>query len=141
MLSVGVAILLVYWRKKVVDDKKEKINWYVALVVMCLVFVGATVSQAISVSDCLYDINHEAFVVHDSGFSVETESQWQWHGPTTTEYYVTFHDGEKDVEIRISEGEAEAYGLPEGEYTDMILVYGERSELLVDVWEVTNESK
>lgn len=139
-VCIGVIVFFAFWKKNV-ENRKEKIEWIAALVIFSIVFVIMTASITNSVLNLLYDMTNKAFVVHDSGFSVEVKTEVHRNGPSRTEYYIFFYHSEKEVEILLSERKAEEYGLTtEGEYKNIILVYAERSEKLVDVLKITNEN-
>ena len=144
ILSIVAIILLVIWknvqceersskRQKVKASKHESIKWWAIVIAFSLIIVMAAISQISAIHDFLYDINNEAFVIYDKTVMVETKTVWNWRGPSVTEYYIIFGNDVETTRIRLSEREAQKYNLFEGEYNDIILIYGLRSQELLAI--------
>lgn len=158
IIAIALAFLFVYWRKTILSDsdnkkkakqpkkakrkKKEKkkktktfelVEWYVALVVVSALLLIALISGIQHITDLQYDIANEAFVLHDSGYSVVVTSEPVGRHSYAARYYLSFDNGTEEIEIAVA-GDAYEELLEEGEHDDVAFVYSEKAKKLLDMW-------
>lgn len=144
LFFIGLTVFLVWWVKSTKKEeeltdspkerrhnKRENIEIGVISAFIFLFILGGSVQTVCELSDCLYDKNHNAYVVVDGDFTVEKEEYG--FGRARDEVYTLIYqqDGEK-VEVDLV---TKYCDIAEGVYTDKILVFSSRSQVLLDVVE------
>jgi len=130
---VGIVFLIAVLIKYAKYPKKDSIIWYVGLGVWCTIFVLGLVSQIPTLCNLTHDINNRSFVVYNGNAVIEENTFVQ--GKTTkTEYCILLKDDMNETEITVSRNDAVSYGLSVGNFSDIVVVYAERSKVLVDVY-------
>lgn len=141
VVCIIVIILLVWWYRSEKDEqesfKNSKENKDTIInkkqLIFCIVFlsfaaIGFAHSTIKSIINITYDINNSAYVIVTEEFTV-TETDWygRWNSTTYTIEYE--RDGEK-IEINPN---LKYWDLSSGKYTNTVLVYSLKSEIVLDV--------
>ena len=140
---LGAIVTLILWWRNIKDDakqsdsdeavknvKKEKIKWCGALLLFVLL-IGAGMSQSIKdISNASYDRKNQAYVIIDTDFRVTKVGEiGRWQNDVYTFTYV------KDGKVIEFDSTSEWHNLSVGKHTNKIVVYAQKSGVILDVWE------
>ena len=140
LLVIAVAaIFLVRWRRSIWNDEtgdeqsKSKREWWVSVIALAIISIGALLHFSVHLANIAYDLNHQAYVVLDDKFAITC---MEWGGRTADKdtYSIEFKQDGRSVEITPDWREY-YYTLESGVYTDTVLVYSQKSEIVVDMFE------
>ncbi|MBQ8752248.1 MAG: hypothetical protein IJZ13_03995 [Clostridia bacterium] len=105
------------------------VKWIVSVLLLGSVSIGGICGIAGAIADATHDLNNNDYVVISNGFTVIEEDWWgRWNSTT---YVVRFT---KDGKIEEISPDLKQAVLTPGEYTNTVLVYARRSEIVVDVF-------
>jgi hypothetical protein len=118
-------------RKRKLRQKAARKRWInlAAEIILCVVVcVGVMVWYLDQMWDCTHDIEHESYITYTGDVEVKEEF---WRSGPRPDFYLVFTDQGQEISISIHEFDLEKYGLVEGVNRGIVLVYGERSEILL----------
>jgi hypothetical protein len=114
-------------------QQKELRNGRIELVIflsLLTIFYSVGLVKGVKeISDCTYDLKHENFVRYSGELDVIYELSLG-KGSHRTNYKIVFEDKGKKVVIYL---DPTKYGLTEGSYDDISLIYSGRSQILLDI--------
>lgn len=149
ILLLSAILALIYWmhllneekkrhkkgkKKADKEQKRQKALWIVVLVIVCGVAMIGIPSQIMSISNLRHDIENNAFIIYDQEITISSRRIVGGSGAAHTEYYFSFHDGEDLIKERVSKTMIQEHSLSDGIWDDLIVVYGEKSHEIVDVY-------
>lgn len=139
LLVIAVAaIFLARWRRSIWNDEtgdeqsKSKREWWASVIALAIISIGALLHFSVHLANIAYDLNHQAYVVLDDKFTI-TRMGPIGKGSKAT-YSIEFKQDGRSVEITPDWREY-YYTLESGVYTDTVLVYSQKSEIVVDMFE------
>ena len=151
LMIIGT-VIFAFWGKSTVQEykkqtikknrkknstKKQKTKFILNLLVFilfCLTIIIGIPQQIIQISNFRSDIKNESFVIYDSEFIIYSQTHWPRRGPTYTEYIIRIDYETHTINLEIPIAMKNEHSLSEGEYSDMVIVYGEKSKKIVDIY-------
>lgn len=142
VLALGVIGFFIWWRMDINQDTKyafnekllaeaktDNLKWYIFAGILSILLSLALTSTVKDIHEAKQDIKNEAYVIIDSPFTV-SEQEW-WGRWNRTTYSINFEKDGSPAEIS---PDLRDIDLPSGHHTDKVLVYAEKSEIIVDIF-------
>ena len=139
IVMIGLVIFVIWWR---VSERKQREEFnvseeakvdkkvvFISAILITSVVIGALHSAITSILQVHHDLQNKSYIVVDTAFTVtQTDLGGRWR---STSYTVSYEKDGVNIEIYPN---LKSWALPAGTYTDKVLVYALRSEIVVDVY-------
>lgn len=123
-------------QKKQSKGDKDLIKLVASSMLTAFLVLIAIPTQIKDISELRYDVNNQAFVVYEGDFEIHHKTEWRRKALPNGKYFVVvFDNGAEHIETQISKRMVEEYKLSEGRHSDITIVYAEKSQIIVDMWD------
>ena len=98
-------------------------------------------AQIKDIFELRYDVNNQALVVYEGDFEIHHKTEWRRKALPNGKYFVVvFDNGAERIEAQVPKRMVEENKLSEGRHSDITIVYAEKSQIIVDMWDKTEDS-